>query len=289
MEEALLDVRAGIKAGRYVKEATVSQGIVQCLLNTLGWPVYDTEVVAPEYSLGNRRADYALCHPPREPVILVEVKPKVTTPGSTGSSSATSRRTPCSATSASPTNRGPTPARGGCSMAKDRTKANGEGTIYRRGRGYCGQYHLVARDGTKKRRSVYAKTRAEAAEKLAAAVADRDRGLAFDAGGLTLGAYLDRYLDYDARGRLRPKPFNRSEGLVRNHIKPALGRVKLGDSPPPTCEPCTRPSWARGSRAGRSATSTSPCTPLSRPPSSTASSPATPLRPSSRLGWTSGR
>ena len=116
-------------------------------------------------------------------------------------------------------------------MAKDRTKANGEGTIYRRGKGYCGQYHVLTRDGTKKRRSVYAKTRAEAAEKLAAAVADRDRGLAFDAGGLTLSEYLDRYLD-DARGRLKPKPFNRAEGLVRNHVKPALGRVKLGDLSP---------------------------------------------------------
>jgi integrase len=116
-------------------------------------------------------------------------------------------------------------------VAKDRTKANGEGTIYRRGKGYCGQYHAVVRDGTKKRRSVYAKTRAEAAEKLAAAVADRDRGLAFDAGTLTLSEYLDRYLD-DARGRLRPKPFNRAEGLVRNHIRPALGRVKLGDLSP---------------------------------------------------------
>ena len=74
MEADLLDIRAGIKAGRYVNEATVSQGIVQRLLNTLGWPVYDTEIVAPEYSLGTRRADYALCHPPREPVILIEVK-----------------------------------------------------------------------------------------------------------------------------------------------------------------------------------------------------------------------
>jgi integrase len=116
-------------------------------------------------------------------------------------------------------------------VAKDRTKANGEGTIYRRGKGYCGQYHLVARDGTKKRRSVYGKTRVEAAEKLAAAVADRDRGLAFDAGNLTLGAYLDKYMD-DARGRLRPKPFNRAEGLVRNHVKPVLGWVKLGDLSP---------------------------------------------------------
>jgi predicted type IV restriction endonuclease len=74
VKEDLLDIRSGIKAGRYVNEATVSQGIVQRLLNALGWPVYDTEVVAPEYSLGTRRADYALCHPPREPVILIEVK-----------------------------------------------------------------------------------------------------------------------------------------------------------------------------------------------------------------------
>ena len=74
MKEDLLDIRAGIKAGRYVNEATVSQGIVQRLLDALGWPVYDTEIVAPEYSLGTRRVDYALCHPPREPVILVEVK-----------------------------------------------------------------------------------------------------------------------------------------------------------------------------------------------------------------------
>ena len=46
MKEDLLDIRDGIKAGRYVNEATVSQGIVQRLLHTLGWPVYDTEVVS---------------------------------------------------------------------------------------------------------------------------------------------------------------------------------------------------------------------------------------------------
>jgi predicted type IV restriction endonuclease len=47
---------------------------VQRLLNTLGWPVYDIEVVVSEYSLGGRRVDYALCHPPREPLVMVEVK-----------------------------------------------------------------------------------------------------------------------------------------------------------------------------------------------------------------------
>ncbi len=74
MREDLLEIRGGIKAGRYVNEATVSQGIVQRLLHSLGWPVYNTEVVAPENSLGRRRADYALCHPPRDPAILIEVK-----------------------------------------------------------------------------------------------------------------------------------------------------------------------------------------------------------------------
>ena len=52
----------------------MSRGIVQRLLHSLGYPVYNTEVVEPDYSLGGRRAVYALCHPPREPVMLVEVK-----------------------------------------------------------------------------------------------------------------------------------------------------------------------------------------------------------------------
>jgi hypothetical protein len=116
-------------------------------------------------------------------------------------------------------------------VAKDRTKANGEGTIYKRSKGYCGQYHVVTREGIKKRRSVYAGTRAAAAEKLDAAIADRDRGLLFDAGTLTVSEHLDRYLE-DARGRLRPKSFNRAEGLVRNHVKPTLGNVKLKDLSP---------------------------------------------------------
>jgi integrase len=87
------------------------------------------------------------------------------------------------------------------------------------------------RDGTKKRRSVYAKSRAEATEKLVAAIADRDRGHNFDAGTLTVGKHLDSYLN-DARGRLRPKPYNRAEGLIRNHVKPTLGNVKLKDFAP---------------------------------------------------------
>ncbi len=68
------DIRAGIRTGRYGNEASVSQGIVLRLLGALGWPTYDTQVVCPEYVLGGRRVDYALCHPASRPVAFVEVK-----------------------------------------------------------------------------------------------------------------------------------------------------------------------------------------------------------------------
>lgn len=67
-------IRAGIKAGRFPNEASVSQGIVLRLLNALGWPAYDTDAVWPEYALGGRRVDFALCSPPSKPLAFIEVK-----------------------------------------------------------------------------------------------------------------------------------------------------------------------------------------------------------------------
>lgn len=52
----------------------MSQGIVLRLLNALGWPTYDTDAVWPEFSLGSRRVDYALCSPPSKPIAFIEVK-----------------------------------------------------------------------------------------------------------------------------------------------------------------------------------------------------------------------
>ena len=74
MKEHLLAIREGIKAGRFVNEAAVSQGIVLRILHALSWPTYDTQIVSPEYSVEGRRVDYALCHPPRKPMVFIEVK-----------------------------------------------------------------------------------------------------------------------------------------------------------------------------------------------------------------------
>jgi hypothetical protein len=75
LKDHIIDIRDGIKAGRFTNEASISQGIVLRLLHALGWPAYDTQIVFPEYPLNGRRVDFALCHPPRKPIVFIEVKP----------------------------------------------------------------------------------------------------------------------------------------------------------------------------------------------------------------------
>ena len=82
---------------------------------------------------------------------------------------------------------------------------NGEGTIHKRksgGAGWAAQYFADV-GGVKKRRTIYARTRAEAAAKLAKAIADRDGGLVVDSGKLTVGDYLDGWLRDAVQGTVR--------------------------------------------------------------------------------------
>jgi hypothetical protein len=74
LEQDIEEIRAGITGGRFANEASVSQGIVLRLLHSLSWPVYDTRIVCPEYSLEGRRVDFALCQPATKPIALIEVK-----------------------------------------------------------------------------------------------------------------------------------------------------------------------------------------------------------------------
>ena len=60
--------------GRFRSEAEISQGVVSRVLNELEWPVFDVQIVAREFKIGTRRVDYALCHPPGRPSVLLEVK-----------------------------------------------------------------------------------------------------------------------------------------------------------------------------------------------------------------------
>jgi integrase len=106
-------------------------------------------------------------------------------------------------------------------------RGNGEGSFYRRKDGrWVGQYTTYTATGPKYR-YLYGKTRAAVAEKLTKAMADRNGGLIFDAGNLTVGEGLDSWLSDSVRGTVRPSTFERHEGIIRLHIKPSLGRVGL--------------------------------------------------------------
>jgi integrase len=116
-------------------------------------------------------------------------------------------------------------------MAKRKQRGNGEGSIYehkRDGRkvGYRGAYTVYTASGPK-RRYVSGKTREEARLKLTKAMADRDGGLVFEDGGLTVGDYVERWLKDSVRGTVRQSTYEAYEYMTYPHIVPSLGRVKL--------------------------------------------------------------
>src|SRR5215211_422705 len=115
-------------------------------------------------------------------------------------------------------------------MAKRR--GNNEGSIYRRKDGYwVGQYGVQTAEGTKIR-YIYGKRREDVREKLTKAIADRDGGLVYDAGNITVGEYLDRWLNDSVRDTVRQRTWERYEQFVRVHLTPALGRIKLAKLTP---------------------------------------------------------
>src|SRR5919199_5436897 len=106
-------------------------------------------------------------------------------------------------------------------------RGNGEGSIYRRNNGtWAAQYTVWTAEG-RKRRSVSGKTRAEVSRKLTEAMADRDGGLVYEAGKLTVGEYLDRWLADSVKGTVKETTFANYAYVIRVHVSPALGRVKL--------------------------------------------------------------
>jgi integrase len=63
-------------------------------------------------------------------------------------------------------------------------------------------------------------------------MADRDGGLVFDAGSLTVGEYLERWLKDSVRGTMRQSTYEVYGHMIRPHIVPGLGLVKLKNVTP---------------------------------------------------------
>lgn len=106
-------------------------------------------------------------------------------------------------------------------------RGNGEGSISRRKDGlYMARYTVQTATGSK-RKTIYGKDREDVAAKLADTLSNRNKGLVFDAGSLTVGKYLARWLSDSVRGTVRISTFERHEQIIRGHLTPAIGRVKL--------------------------------------------------------------
>lgn len=66
--------REKLERGVLVNENAVTNGVILPILQVLGWDVFDTQVVAPQYPAEGGRADLALCCWPNKPAVLIEVK-----------------------------------------------------------------------------------------------------------------------------------------------------------------------------------------------------------------------
>ncbi len=121
-------------------------------------------------------------------------------------------------------------------MGKVKQSGNGTGTVYPRKNkagkviGYRGSYF----DPAGKRRYVGAKNKGDAERALRQAMTDADRGLILDAGTLTVGEYLERWLSdclapLVEAGKMEHSTYVRYAGIVGGHISPMLGRKKLRD------------------------------------------------------------
>jgi integrase len=115
-------------------------------------------------------------------------------------------------------------------------KGNGKGSIYphkRNGKrvGHRGSYWVHTAEGPK-RRYLSGKTREEVHDKLIKALGNRAQGLVFDAGNLTFGEYLARWLKDSVKGTVRSSTFEVHRHMIEPHIVPAFGAIKLKDLNP---------------------------------------------------------
>lgn len=72
---ALMDLIRDVRSRRTsaLDEATIKQTIILRLLQILGWNIYDSDEIKPEYSVGERKVDYSLRYHGQD-LVFIEVK-----------------------------------------------------------------------------------------------------------------------------------------------------------------------------------------------------------------------
>lgn len=109
-----------------------------------------------------------------------------------------------------------------------RRGVNGQGTVFRRRDGrYEAAAYVLTTSGTRKRVRLYAKTSAEAHEKLVAILSKAQSGRPIADRRVKIGDYLDYWLEQCVKPNLRPKTYEQYEIAVRLYLKPGLGSLSI--------------------------------------------------------------
>ncbi|HYH66501.1 MAG TPA: tyrosine-type recombinase/integrase [Urbifossiella sp.] len=113
-------------------------------------------------------------------------------------------------------------------MARKR-RGRGEGGVYQRDDGmWVGSVSLgFGEDGKRRRRILYGKTKGEVLEKLERFRQDVRQGLGTSTARLTLGEFLDYWLESDVKPNRAPGTVKCYGDTIRLHIRPHIGRVQL--------------------------------------------------------------
>lgn len=113
-------------------------------------------------------------------------------------------------------------------MAKaSKRRAAGDGGLFKRGDGmWVGVIDIPTTDGTRRQKKVYSKDYAKARDKLDELKGNIAAGI-IPSTTMTVGKWLDYWLEEIHRPHIRPKTYKYYEEAVRLHITPPLGRKRL--------------------------------------------------------------
>jgi len=87
--------------------------------------------------------------------------------------------------------------------------------------------NLGRRDGQRRRKTVYGRTRREVQEKVVAALRDQQLGVLPSTGTGTVAQFLATWLENSAKPRLRPSTYRSYSDLIHLHLIPSLGHLRL--------------------------------------------------------------
>lgn len=108
-----------------------------------------------------------------------------------------------------------------------RRRSNQEGSVYQRSSGsWLAQISIQGR-----RLSKSFSTQREARAWIKKMQEQIESGLSMTGARITVGEYLGLWLE-NTRGTLRPNTWSQYQGVVRNHIRPALGEIRLCELQP---------------------------------------------------------